>query len=65
MLAFLLANEDGTFSQQLLHLFTNPAHVVFELGMEFITGVLVYPVGKFFWRKAVIKHDKEHHQHEC
>lgn len=64
MLALMLASEGGTFLQEYFHLLTNAAHICFELTLELITGVIVYPFAKKIWEKAVIKHDKEHHGHD-
>ncbi len=64
MLALLLASEDGSVLEQTMHLFGNPAHYIYHFVLEFITAVILYPFAKVIWRKALSRHDKEHHPND-
>ena len=68
MIAALLAEAGHVAADdwsEYLELLTSKAHVAFELTIEFATGVIVYPFAKWFWSKAVRRHDAEHHDHVC
>jgi ABC-type antimicrobial peptide transport system permease subunit len=36
-------------------------HWAFEITLEIITGILIYPLAKWFWTRAVTRHDEEFH----
>lgn len=47
-----------------LDLLTDPNHILFELTMEAITGILVYPFFRLLYKRAILKHDKEFHPND-
>lgn len=55
--------HEASWWTEYLELLTNKAHVAFELTYEFITGVVLYPIAKWFWTRAVKRHDEEVHGH--
>lgn len=64
MIALLAQHaEEAGFFSEFWHIFSDPAHIFAEAGWELITGIMLYPVGKWVWEKAVQKHDKEVHGH--
>jgi hypothetical protein len=59
-----LGSESGHFWERYTYLLTDPAHVLFELTLELITGVLLYPAFRLFLRtyRNRVHHeaDREH-----
>lgn len=48
-------------AETFLQLARDPAHIAFELVYECLSGLVVYPVARFAWRRAVKRHDREVH----
>ncbi len=51
-------------AETFLQLITDPNHIAFELTLEALTGLLVYPAAKALWRRALRRHDATAHGKE-
>lgn len=44
-----------------LHLLGDSSHWLFELSVEAVTGIVLYPIGRRLAARWVARHDKEAH----
>lgn len=49
------------FAETYIEVLTSPAHMLAELTVELLTGVVLYPLGRVLVRRAVVRHDRKVH----
>lgn len=52
------------FLKDYWQVFTDPAHLASEASFEFISGVLLYPIARWAWQRALKSHDETVHAEE-
>lgn len=63
ILAFIVAEAEhgGDFFERYLDLLTDPAHWAFEITVTVIVDIIIIGMMIPFIRRAVRRHDEEHH----